>query len=66
VHTAGAAVESSGRPEEPEALHTLAGRRWADAFDMDVLACPRCGGRLRLLALLEKLGAVNNHKCVSC
>jgi len=23
------------------------------AFDVDVLACPRCGGRLRLLALLE-------------
>ena len=36
-------------------------RRWADlmrrAFDVDVLACPRCGGRLRLLALLEA-GAV--------
>jgi hypothetical protein len=31
--------------------------RWAElmrrAFDVDVLACPRCGGRLRLLALLE-------------
>ena len=27
------------------------------AFDVDVLACPRCGGRLRLLALLEA-GAV--------
>jgi hypothetical protein len=23
------------------------------AFDVDVLACPRCGGPLRLLALLE-------------
>ena len=38
-----------------------AGRRWADlmrrAFDVDVLACPRCGGRLRLVALLEA-GAV--------
>jgi len=34
-----------------------AGRRWADlmrrAFEVDVLACPRCGGRLRLIALLE-------------
>ncbi|MGE3844366.1 MAG: transposase [Vicinamibacterales bacterium] len=34
-----------------------AGRRWADlmrrAFEVDVLACPRCGGRLRLVALLE-------------
>jgi uncharacterized protein YbaR (Trm112 family) len=23
------------------------------AFDVDVLACPRCGGRLRLLATIE-------------
>ena len=23
------------------------------SFDVDVQACPRCGGRLRLLALLE-------------
>jgi hypothetical protein len=23
------------------------------AFEVDVLACPRCGGRLRLIALLE-------------
>ena len=23
------------------------------SFDLDVLACPRCGGRLRLIALLE-------------
>lgn len=34
-----------------------AGHRWADlmrrAFEVDVLACPRCGGRLRLVALLE-------------
>jgi hypothetical protein len=34
-----------------------AGRRWADlmrrAFEVDVLACPRCGGRLRLVAILE-------------
>ncbi len=33
-----------------------AGRRWADlmrrAFEVDVLSCG-CGGRLRLLALLE-------------
>ena len=32
-----------------------AGRRWADqmrrAFEVDVLACTRCGGRLRLVAL---------------
>ncbi len=30
---------------------------WADlmrrAFDLDVLACPRCGGRMRLIATIE-------------
>lgn len=34
------------------------GSRWADlmrrAFGFDVLACPRCGGRLRLIALLDE------------
>jgi len=31
--------------------------RWVDllrrAFDLDVLACPRCGGRMRLLATID-------------
>src|SRR5438034_6771480 len=35
---------------------------WADlmrrAFDIDVLACPRCGGRLRLIATLEDPDAI--------
>jgi len=35
---------------------------WADlmwrAFDIDVLACPRCGGRLRLIATVEDPDAV--------
>lgn len=30
---------------------------WADlmrrAFDVDLLACPRCGGRMRLIATIE-------------
>ena len=34
------------------------GRLWADlmqrTFGLDVLTCPRCGGRLRLLALIEQ------------
>ena len=33
------------------------GASWADlmrrAFEVDVLKCPRCGGRLRLIALIE-------------
>jgi hypothetical protein len=28
------------------------------AFDVDVLACPRCGGRLRLLGTIEDPGAI--------
>ena len=40
------------RPPREEA------RRWADlmrrTFGIDVLACPRCGGRFRLIALIER------------
>jgi hypothetical protein len=65
VGRAGAGVEPSGAAVAPEVGAPAAGgpaaRRWAAlmrrAFDVDVLACPRCGGRLRLLALLEA-GAV--------
>jgi len=28
------------------------------AFDLDVLACPRCGGRLRLLGTIEDPAAI--------
>jgi hypothetical protein len=49
----GAAPGASAAPDATAA--TSAG--WADlmrrAFEVDVLACPRCGGRLRLIALLE-------------
>jgi hypothetical protein len=47
----------------PEAVATPAARRpssllWAQlmqrSFGFDVLACPRCGGRLRLIALIEE------------
>ena len=27
-------------------------------FGFDVLACPRCGGRLRLIALIEQAAAI--------
>ena len=64
VPRAAAATEpcaGSGESDAGVAAASPAGRRWADlmrrAFDVDVLACPRCGGRLRLLALLEA-GAV--------
>ena len=44
------------RPRRPGAL------RWADlmrrTFGFDVLACPRCGGRLRLIALIEHASVI--------
>ena len=54
---------ASGEVEGAERASTAGapGRRWADlmrrAFEVNVLACPRCGGRLRLLAL-EEAGVV--------
>jgi hypothetical protein len=64
VPGAGAAVDASGAAVEIQAASppSPGGRRWAAlmrrAFEVDVLACPRCGGPLRLLALLGA-GAVN-------
>ncbi len=44
---------ASAPPRHPSAR----GASWADlmrrAFEVDVLTCPRCGGRLRLIALIE-------------
>jgi hypothetical protein len=44
------------RPPREEA------RRWADlmrrTFGLDVLACPRCGGRFRLIALIEEASVI--------
>ena len=38
------------------------GRLWAElmrrSFGLDVLACPRCGGRLRLIALIEEAAVI--------
>jgi len=28
------------------------------SFGLDVLACPRCGGRLRLIALIEQAAVI--------
>lgn len=39
------------------------GQCWAAlmrrTFGVDVLACPRCGGRLRLVALIEQAAVIN-------
>ncbi len=51
------AAETPLRTAEPSG-HKPGGSRWADlmrrAFGFDVLACPRCGGRLRLIALIDE------------
>ena len=31
----------------------------ARTFGIDVLACPRCGGRLRLIALIEQAAVID-------
>jgi Putative transposase/Transposase zinc-binding domain len=58
----GRPVEQQPEPPPCQTAHTAAPRRrpnpdWARlmqrAFDIDVLDCPRCGNRLRLLALIQ-------------
>ena len=53
--TADAHVEASASDMTPRP--SARGALWADqmrrVFEVDVLACPRCGGRLRLIALIE-------------
>jgi hypothetical protein len=57
----GEPLADSAAPLLPEPLSKAPGKRrywaWADlmrrAFELDVLACPRCGGRMRLLATIE-------------
>ena len=49
---------SSNAETWTESAGCARGRQWANlmqrTFGFDVLACPRCGGRLRLLALIEQ------------
>jgi uncharacterized protein YbaR (Trm112 family) len=48
--------------DEPTPARVPRSWAWADlmrrAFDIDVLACPRCGGRLRLIATVEDPNAI--------
>jgi hypothetical protein len=58
------AVASAPAPgnDDPAAVPPSRHWAWADlmrrAFDIDVLACPRCGGRLRLIATVEDPDAI--------
>jgi hypothetical protein len=56
---AGASPEARDEPTTaPVGRHCA----WADlmrhAFDIDVLACPRCGGRLRLITTVDEPDAI--------
>lgn len=58
-------TDTTGRhpAETPNAEGRRArGRVWADlmqrTFGLDVLGCPRCGGRLRLIALIEQAAVI--------
>jgi hypothetical protein len=56
-------VDEACRAATPDTAQRRAGgQRWADlmrrTFGFDVLSCPRCGGRLRLLALIEEAAVI--------
>jgi hypothetical protein len=51
-------VESCGHPdnsekEKPQVRHYIWSQLMARIFAVDVLACPRCGGRMRILAVIQ-------------
>jgi hypothetical protein len=51
-----------GKAADPEAPPRARGQLWAELmrrmFGFDVLSCPRCGGRLRLVALIEQASVI--------
>jgi hypothetical protein len=62
--TAVAPGAQTGQADTPGAARCHArGQCWAElmrrTFGVDVLACPRCGGRLRLIALVEEAAVIN-------
>ena len=56
-------VNAREREASPRAAGTPGAGTWAAlmrrVFDLDVLACPRCGGRLRLIATVEDPAVVS-------
>ena len=62
VEAPGVASASAGANAEPTAAPNARHWAWAAlmrrAFDIDVLACPRCGGRMRLIGTVEDPDAI--------
>jgi len=62
VEASVAASASADANDEPTTAPLSRHWAWADlmrrAFDIDVLACPRCGGRMRLIATVEDPDAI--------
>jgi hypothetical protein len=62
VEAPAVASASANANGEPAAAPTSRHWAWADlmrrAFDIDVLACPRCGGRMRLIGTVEDPDAI--------
>ena len=62
VETSVAASASADANDEPTTAPFSRHWAWADlmrrAFDIDVLACPSCGGRMRLIATVEDPDAI--------
>ena len=56
---ASAAADANDAPTAaPNARHWAWAALMRRAFDIDVLACPRCGGRLRLIGTVEDPDAI--------
>ena len=71
LKTSAAELAREGDPAET-ARRQARGQTWAllmaRTFGFDLLACPRCGGRLRLIALIEEavvIGRILGHLGVS-
>ena len=58
-----AAEPARERESAETARRQVRGQCWASlmarTFGIDVLACPRCGGRLRLIALIEQAAVID-------
>ena len=62
------ARQSETDADTPDAAQRRAqGQLWADlmrrTFGFDVLACSRCGGRLRLIALIDQAPVIQQILC---